>query len=163
MVQTISEQAGDALLQAQASRALGTLYSKVGNFEAAVEAFQRHFHLIKAILLKNSTNAMKNTSAGTGAGATGSAEPASKVTNHDLDLARVYVGISKGNLLVGVCVMSIQNDLTSLLDWKLNRTEITIAEIVVEEEQLPVPTGDLARHVTNATATPGVDLLTVDS
>lgn len=123
MVQTISEQAGDALLQAQASKALGTLYSKVSNFEAAVEAFQRHFNLLKAIMLKNSTITAKSiTASSRPAAGNVHADPALAVTSHDLDLARVYVGVSKGNLLVGACVISIQFDVNSLLDWKLNRT-----------------------------------------
>lgn len=129
MVQTISEQAGDVILQAQASRALGTLFSKVGNFEAAVDSFSRHFSLLKSILLaRNSVAANKaNGGAGGVGGAAdyGAATAAAVVTSTDLDMARVYVGISKGNLLMGEYVTAIQCNLTALLDWKLNRTYLS--------------------------------------
>lgn len=52
LVHKISEQAGDSYLQAQACKALGTLYSKVGKLEAAVEILQKHFNLLKSIMMK---------------------------------------------------------------------------------------------------------------
>lgn len=46
-----------------------------------------------------------------------------KLTTLDLDLARAFIGISKGNQMLGAYVTALQFDLTSLLDWKLNRSE----------------------------------------
>ena len=122
LVQTISEQAGDLLLQSQACKAMGTLYSKVGNLSEAVQALQRHFDLLK-ILDARSVN---------GAGDIGV---------KDLDLARVYVGISKGNASMGAYILAIKFDFYALLDWKLNRTDLnpsmndvqTITSASVEE------------------------------
>ena len=107
LVHSISEQAGDAYLQSQACRALGTLYSKVGQLKDAVTVLQRHFELIKAI----------TSSAGREDGSP------SAVTIKDLDLARVYVGVSKGNLMMDSYMHVINFDMNSLLDWKLNRAE----------------------------------------
>jgi tetratricopeptide (TPR) repeat protein len=105
LVHTISEQAGDVTLQCEAAKALGTLYSKVGKLEEAVEALQKHFTLLKVVLSKQSSSP-------------------SPYTPTDLELARVYVGISKGNLLMGAYVVNIQTNFTKLLDWKLNRTDL---------------------------------------
>lgn len=106
LVQTISEQAGDLLLQSQACKAMGTLYSKVGNLSEAVEALQRHFDLLK-ILDARSANGIGD------------------IGVKDLDLARVYVGISKGNASMGAYVLAIKFDFYKLLDWKLNRTDLS--------------------------------------
>lgn len=109
LVHSISEQAGDAYLQSQACRALGTLYSKVGQLKEAVSVLQRHFELVKAI----------TSSAGREEGTT-----SSLVTIKDLELARVFVGISKGNLLMNSYMFAINFNMNSLLDWKLSRAEL---------------------------------------
>lgn len=108
LVHSISEQAGDAYLQSQACRALGTLYSKVGQLTEAVSVLQRHFDLIKAI----------TSSAGREEGAP------SLVNIGDLELARVFVGISKGNLMMKSYMFAINFNMNSLLDWKLSRAEL---------------------------------------
>lgn len=140
LVHSISEQAGDAYLQAQACQALGTLYSKVGKLEEAVTALERHFELFKTISAKaanlylgstrprTNTNSKKTDNLST---ATTSTTPIVKA--EDLDLARVYVGISKGNMMMGAYVFAIQTDLSALLDWKLNRTELTNPDWVAPE------------------------------
>lgn len=107
LVHSISEQAGDVHLQAQACKALGTLYSKLGKLEEAVEMLTRHFNLVKTILYRS-----------------GSTDSKLVISGKDLDLARVYIGIAKGNLSIGSYVISLKEDLSSLLDWKLNRTDI---------------------------------------
>mmetsp|Transcript_14803 Transcript_14803/g.14907 ORF Transcript_14803/g.14907 Transcript_14803/m.14907 type:complete len:447 (+) Transcript_14803:234-1574(+) len=121
LVHSISEQAGDTYLQAQACRSLGTLYSKVGKLEQAVDALQKHFDLFKILAHRatvGSTAALKK------------GKKTEKATNEpiikaeDLDLARVYVGISRGNLLMGAYVMAIDCRLSALLDWKLGRTDL---------------------------------------
>lgn len=111
LVHSISEQAGDAYLQSQACRALGTLYSKVGQLAEAVSVLQRHFELVKAI----------TSSAGREEGFT------SLVSIGDLELARVFVGISKGNLMMKAYMHAINFEMDSLLDWKLTRAELGAA------------------------------------
>ena len=81
-----SEQAGDVLLQSTANRALGTLYSKVGELDKSVDALTRHFSLLSDILGRR--------------GELG--EAAAHITARDLDLARVYLGVSRGNAQVRV-------------------------------------------------------------
>lgn len=121
LVHNISEQAGDAYLQSQACRALGTLYSKVNKLKEAVDVLQRHFDLIKAILNQQLAQLNSPTSLATAALGTNNTKT---VTVSDLEMARVYVGISKGNLLMECYYHSIVFDMSSLLDWKLNRTEL---------------------------------------
>ncbi len=119
LVRSISEQSGDALLQAQSCRALGTLYSKIGRLEMAVDMLQKHFSLLKGILYK--------ATAGGGTGAAANENPIA-VTSRDLDLARTFIGIAKGNLVMGSYIISLQFDLSSMLDWKLNRTDLPSGE-----------------------------------
>lgn len=115
LVSTISEQAGDIMLQSQANRALGTLYSKVGKLEESVTALSKHFELLKAILAKK-----------------GEIEAAAHLTGRDLDLARVYVGVAKGNLKMASVFVAIQYDFDAMLNWKLSR-----AALPTPEEMLP--------------------------
>ncbi|CAE7657678.1 Ttc29 [Symbiodinium microadriaticum] len=114
LVHSISEQAGDAYLQSQACRALGTLYSKVGQLQEAVNVLQRHFELLKAI----------TSSQGGGDKEKQSGDSTPTVTGEDLELARVFVGISRGNMLMESYMHTISFDMGALLDWKLNRTEL---------------------------------------
>ena len=106
LVSTISEQAGDILLQNSANRALGTLFSKIGKLSESVEALNKHFVLLKTILSKKDD-----------------IEGAENISLSDLDMARVYVGIAKGNLMMGGYFVAIQYDFESVLGWKLNRTQ----------------------------------------
>jgi len=123
LVSTISEQAGDIVLQSQANRALGTLYSKVGQRQKSVQALSAHFQLLKTILSKREEM-----------------ETARDLTARDLDLARVYVGVAKGNLLLGDMFVAIQYDFTAVLNWKLTRTALPHVEPKTEpaeEEEEP--------------------------
>lgn len=130
LVQTISEQAGDLLLQSQACKAMGTLYSKVGNLSEAVHALQRHFDLLKILDARSVSE-----------GAAGD------IGVKDLDLARVYVGISKGNASMGAYVLAIKFDFSSLLDWKLNRTNFT--EPLVDESASVTSTSVTSQQAKN--------------
>jgi tetratricopeptide (TPR) repeat protein len=112
LVHSISEQAGDAYLQSQACRALGTLYSKVGQLKEAVSVLQRHFELVKAI----------TSSAGREEGSV------SPLSIGDLELARVFVGISKGNLMMNSYMHAINFNMNTILDWKLSRAELAVAQ-----------------------------------
>ena len=117
LVHTISEQAGDAALQAQACKALGTLYSKVGKLDNAVESLQKYFNLLKGLL--NNKSAMKQNP-------TIKSSAVINITPKDLDIARLYLGISKGNQMMNSYVVALQIDFSALLDWKLNRSIISI-------------------------------------
>jgi tetratricopeptide (TPR) repeat protein len=116
LVHTISEQAGDMNLQSQACRALGTLFSKVGRLKDAMESLERHFELLKAIAAKEKV--------GGPAKRKSNDESAADTSLDALDLARVYVGISRGNFLMGVYMHCIKFDMIKLLEWKLNRSEL---------------------------------------
>lgn len=120
LVHLISEQAGDMHLQSQACRALGTLYSKVGRLKDAMESLERHFELLKAISVKERVGggASRNSNA--------DAESSADTSLQAQDLARVYVGISKGNYLMGSYLHTIKFDTGKLLGWKLNRSEIDV-------------------------------------
>ena len=122
LVHTISEQAGDLHLQSQACRALGTLYSKLDRLSDAVEMLQKHFTLLKAIL--NETSRNQNPHGHSSSGSSSGHKKMPMITLLDLDLARTYIGISKGNQLLGSYVVNLKIDLTTMLDWKLNRTEL---------------------------------------
>lgn len=117
LVSTISEQAGDILLQNSANRALGTLFSKIGKLEDSVEALNKHFTLLKTILSKKDD-----------------IEGAETISLSDLDMARVYVGIAKGNLMMGGYFVAIQYDFESVLGWKLNRTVPPPTEAMVPKK-----------------------------
>jgi tetratricopeptide (TPR) repeat protein len=120
LVHAISEQAGDAYLQSQACRALGTLYSKMGRLDSAVEILQRHFSLLKGILYRSGGSSISQSKGGKDA----KEDPSKKLSSSDLDLARAYIGISKGNQQLGFYAIAIQYDFASLLDWKLNRSDL---------------------------------------
>ena len=55
-------------------------------------------------------------------------------TVKELDLARSYVGIAKGNLIMGAYIVAIHSNLTSLLDWKLTRSDVTSSQ---EKDLIP--------------------------
>lgn len=125
MVVSVSDQVGDAYLQAQACRGLGILLSKLGRLEEAVEVLQRHFNLLKKILSKPKSTISGE--AGDSSAAAAVLPIVHIVSTQDLDMARAYIGISKGNLLMGKYVATLQSNLSMLLDWKLNRTDIVIS------------------------------------
>jgi len=110
LVSSISEQAGDIMLQAQASRSLGTLFSKVGQLNEAMNALQRHFNLLKQIANKQKQGFLL--------------DGGKLITLRDIELARAFVGIAKGNLMMGNYTVAIQNDFSSVLGWKLDRSAI---------------------------------------
>jgi tetratricopeptide (TPR) repeat protein len=138
LVHSISEQAGDAALQSKACRALGTLYSKIGRLEDAYEALKTHYHLVNVAVPKDqdktSSSAVSKlhstvaASRGDGKGPEGMTEVLVTVhsaTIKELDLARSFVGIAKGNLIMKAYIVAIQSDLASLLDWKLTRSDLS--------------------------------------
>ncbi len=123
LVHNISEQTGDMVLQCKACRALGTLYSKVGKLEEAVQVLQRHFNLLKTLAAKD-----KNL-AGIKSQQDSQSAYVALVKSRDLDLARVYVGVSRGNLLLGAYRYAIEKDLSYLLEWKLTRSELPVPPV----------------------------------
>lgn len=141
LVHSISEQAGDAALQSKACRALGTLYSKIGRLEDAYEALKTHYHLVQVAVPKDqdkspsaavgklhSTVAASRVDGKGPEGMTGVLATVHTATIKELDLARSFVGIAKGNLIMKAYVVAIQSDLASLLDWKLTRSDISDAK-----------------------------------
>lgn len=129
LVSSISEQAGDALLQAQACRALGTLYSKVGLLAEAMDALQRYFNLLKQILSKQAKDA-----AAVPPDTSSHVNMPQPITLKDIELARAYVGVAKGNIMMGSYVVAIQHDFNSVLGWKLNRSAIAAPVVAVPEK-----------------------------
>lgn len=151
MVVSISDEVGDSYLQAKACRALGTLYSKLGRLKEAVETLQRHFQLTKKLLLKPPAPEPTRGPGSPGGrqlkGGAASADAHHTVTSQDLDIARAFIGISKGNMLLGIYAIALQSNLSTLLDWKLNRTEIVRAA----KPLLPVATeSTLTDHTDSA-------------
>lgn len=143
MVVTISDEVGDSYLQAKACRALGTLYSKLGRLKEAVETLQRHFQLTKKLLLKPPAPPEPARAPGSPGGKGlkgGAADTHHLVTSQDLDVARAFIGISKGNMLLGTYAVALQSSLSTLLDWKLNRTEVAR----VAKHALPTTTSTTA-------------------
>jgi tetratricopeptide (TPR) repeat protein len=145
LVHTISEQSGDAYLQAHACRALGTLYSKVGRLDAAVDILQRHFTLLKSIIYRPAGQPQQQQQSG-GQKDSADNDPTKKISNTDLDLARAYIGISRGNQSLGMYVFAINYDFTTLLDWKLNRSDLAKASQV---PAIPTQPGWLNEEVNN--------------
>ena len=140
LVHSISEHAGDAALQSKACRALGTLYSKIGRLEDAYEALKTHYHLVHAAVPKDTDkvsaavnklhSAVATSRGGDDAGSAGGGMADVLATAHtatvqDLDLARSFLGVAKGNLIMGAYMVAIQSDLATLLDWKLTRSDVT--------------------------------------
>jgi tetratricopeptide (TPR) repeat protein len=133
LVHAISEQAGDIYLQSQACRALGTLYSKVGKLKDAMDSLERHFELVKAIMIREK---FADTTTTSSAGQTHQydehgqvkpqqkAAPVERTSLETLDIARVYVGISRGNYYLNAYVQAIEFDMLKLLNWKLTRAEL---------------------------------------
>ena len=75
--------------------------------QKSVDALTKHFDLLKTILSKK-----------------GEIEAAADVTARDLDLARVYVGVAKGNSQMGNYFVGIQYDFDAVLNWKLSRATL---------------------------------------
>lgn len=122
LVHKISEQAGDTLLQSQACKALGILYSKMGKLEMASDSLQLHFNLVKGILASKVTKAPPDTK-----------KPnISVMGNRDMDLARIFVGASSGNVMMKSYVQTMQSNPMNLLDWKMNRSSFLPAPAPLE-------------------------------
>jgi len=113
LVVSVSDQVGDTYLQAQACRALGTMLSKLGRLQEAVKILERHFNLLKKIMAR-------------AAARNNGVEDEFVVTMKDLDMARAYIGVSKGNLVMGKYMFALQSNLPLLLEWKLDRTDMAV-------------------------------------
>lgn len=150
LVHTIAEQTGDIFLQSKACYSLGTLYSKLRYDEQSKSILQRYFDLLKAITSSTTGNA--TTGPARGDDKTNSTENSSghqtnegiRVGIRDLELARVYVGISRGNVMIDEYMRHIgragnegdgHDAMTKLLDWKLNRAEIAKSDPIVNEKE----------------------------
>lgn len=155
-VQSMSEQDGNQLLQMQAYKAMGIMKTKLLQFQEAVELFEKHYALVKTILKQGLNNKLlaatpSHTRPTTAASRPGTANtnPSSRPgtataksppvlsipktmrtnlpTHHDVELARTYVGISKGNLMLKIIIGDLftnsQSHLMPLLEWKIYRED----------------------------------------
>lgn len=131
LVHTIAEQTGDVYLQSKACYSLGTLYSKLGQYEQSRSILQRYFDLLKAITSSNLSNNNASSSNGNANASKNNNNGASKsnsfnldndknngnegkqkqsVGMKDLELSRVYVGISRGNVMFEEYMMAISGN-----------------------------------------------------
>jgi hypothetical protein len=78
-----------------------------------VKILERHFNLLKKIMAR-------------AAARNNGVEDEFVVTMKDLDMARDYIGVSKGNLVMGKYMFALQSNLPLLLEWKLDRTDMAV-------------------------------------
>lgn len=88
---------GNLLAQGEACCALGVIFNKRREYDTAVEYFERNFEFART-----------TSNAGSGATAT-------------VDIARVYLGMAKGNQMLKRYVNVINHDPKALLSWKTRR------------------------------------------
>ena len=95
----IAKENHDKLAEAEACCTLGTTHNALGNFSDAVEHFQRYYDLSRNML----------------------GSDASKENQKNVEVAKVYLGMSKGNERMNAHVFAIANDTAALLEWKCKR------------------------------------------
>ena len=86
--------------QGEACCALGVIYNRRGDYKKAVEHFEKNFEIARSVV-------------SSGAGDTSL-----------VDSSRVYLGMARGNAMMGKYFMAIDVDLNSLLLWKNNRQSL---------------------------------------
>ena len=86
--------------------------------DQAVDILQKHFNLVKTILFRSQDAGLSFS-----AGEVDKKKKSNAFRPKDLDIARLYIGISKGNQLMGSYISALDSDMTALLDWKLIRGE----------------------------------------
>jgi len=159
MVHGISLQTGDAPLQSQAARSLGMLYSKVGELSKSVASMEQHFDLLKIIAVKKAES--RDSAAGLGNSMSVDSDMSSVGVKGDspmtqVDLARAFVGVSKGNMLFPSYSVAVKKDAGLLLDWKLNRSALdkdsTEPSAVEEQAQSSAEGGVVVEGATDADA-----------
>jgi len=95
----VATETEDLVAQAEAAAALGVIYNKRKDFDQAVDFFERNFKLCRTTV------------------ANGTAP-----TNEVLEIARVYLGMARGNQMLKRYVHIINTDATALLGWKVKRS-----------------------------------------
>jgi hypothetical protein len=86
--------------QGEACCALGVIHNKRGEYQKAVEHFEKNFEIARSIL-------------SSGAGETSL-----------VDASKVFLGMARGNLMLGGYFHAIQFDIKSLLHWKNTRAPL---------------------------------------
>ncbi|GMH60014.1 hypothetical protein TL16_g09371 [Triparma laevis f. inornata] len=93
----ISAKTENLVAQGEACCALGVIFNKRGDYAKSVEFFEKNFEIARSVV-----------SSGVG-------------DNSLVDSSRVYLGMARGNKMLGKYVMKIQFDVNSLLRWKNKR------------------------------------------
>ncbi len=83
--------------QGESCCALGVIYNKRGDFERSVHYFERNFEISRSISKDASSSASL------------------------VDIARVYLGMARGNQMLKRYVHTINHDMKGLLAWKTRR------------------------------------------
>ena len=83
--------------QGEACCALGVICNKRGDYKKAVEHFEKNFEIARSIVSSGAGDCSL------------------------VDASRVYLGMARGNALVGKYFMKIEVDIKSLLNWKIKR------------------------------------------
>ena len=95
----IATETENLVAQGDACCTLGMIHNKRGEFESAVAHFERNFEIARQII------------------ASGQGETAL------VDMARVYLGMSRGNAMLRTYVYAIEHDFRALLNWKNRRVK----------------------------------------
>lgn len=95
----IATETENLVAQGEACCTLGVIHNKRADFESAVAHFERNFEIARQIV------------------ASGQGETAL------VDMARVYLGMARGNAMLRVYVYVIEHDFRALLNWKNRRVQ----------------------------------------
>jgi len=95
----IATETENLVAQGDACCTLGVIHNKRTDFESAVAHFERNFEIARQII------------------ASGQGETAL------VDMARVYLGMARGNAMLKTHVHVIENDFRALLNWKIRRVK----------------------------------------
>ena len=95
----IATETENLVAQGDACCTLGMIHNKRGEFDSAVAHFERNFEIARQII------------------ASGQGETAL------VDMARVYLGMSRGNAMLRTYVYAIEHDFRALLNWKNRRVK----------------------------------------
>lgn len=93
----LATETGNLVAEGEACCALGVIHNKRGDFEKSVLYFERNFQVARSVDGTTRSNSL-------------------------VDIARVYLGMAKGNQMLRRYVNVINHDMKSLLSWKAKRS-----------------------------------------